>query len=164
MKRRSGTLLITAAILILIKSNRLGFHVPPFNSVYHLHMHVIGLPFKNKFRYLKYKVGLPWFMDINALFMSLKSELWFCSLSLSLIAKVIVINLLYTLLVQAKVTVNIKEYCIYQWQREKRKNNYKSEPFVSDEVYSWYSEGSDCILAIICTTKIQILHSGESWY
>ncbi|CEI94686.1 HIT-like protein [Rhizopus microsporus ATCC 52813] len=54
---------------------RLGFHVPPFNSVNHLHMHVIGLPFKNKFRYLKYKVGLPWFMDINALFMSLKSEL-----------------------------------------------------------------------------------------
>jgi hypothetical protein len=67
--------LITAVILILIKPNRLGFHVPPFNSVNHLHMHVIGLPFKNKFRYLKYKVGLPWFMDINALFMSLKSEL-----------------------------------------------------------------------------------------
>ncbi|RCH99019.1 hypothetical protein CU098_008686 [Rhizopus stolonifer] len=36
---------------------RLGFHVPPFNSVDHLHMHVIGLPFKNTFRSLKYKMG-----------------------------------------------------------------------------------------------------------
>ena len=23
---------------------RIGFHVPPFNSVFHLHMHIVGMP------------------------------------------------------------------------------------------------------------------------
>lgn len=45
---------------------RLGFHVPPFNSVNHLHMHVIGLPFKNKFRSLKYRIGYPWYADAKS--------------------------------------------------------------------------------------------------
>ncbi|CEP14202.1 hypothetical protein [Parasitella parasitica] len=38
---------------------RLGFHVPPFNSVNHLHMHAIGLPFKNNIRSFKYRPDYP---------------------------------------------------------------------------------------------------------
>ncbi|KAI8891115.1 HIT-like protein [Backusella circina FSU 941] len=51
---------------------RLGFHVPPFNSVNHLHMHVIGLPFKNKLIGYKYHIGYPWYTDANKVLMRLK--------------------------------------------------------------------------------------------
>jgi hypothetical protein len=44
---------------------RMGFHVPPFNSVNHLHLHVISLPFKNLWRKLKYQPAMPWFTPVN---------------------------------------------------------------------------------------------------
>lgn len=31
------------------EETRLGFHQPPFNSVFHLHMHIVGLPVKPEF-------------------------------------------------------------------------------------------------------------------
>ena len=31
------------------KETRFGFHKPPFNSMFHLHLHVVGLPLKDKF-------------------------------------------------------------------------------------------------------------------
>jgi diadenosine tetraphosphate (Ap4A) HIT family hydrolase len=31
------------------RESRLGFHQPPFNSMFHLHMHIVGLPLKNDF-------------------------------------------------------------------------------------------------------------------
>jgi hypothetical protein len=37
-------------------SRRIGFHIPPYISIGHLHMHVQGLPFKNAFRRWKYPV------------------------------------------------------------------------------------------------------------
>ncbi|KAI8337228.1 HIT-like domain-containing protein [Chlamydoabsidia padenii] len=46
---------------------RLGFHVPPFNSVNHLHMHVIGLDFKNEWRKWKYMPGRIWYLDASSL-------------------------------------------------------------------------------------------------
>jgi hypothetical protein len=61
----------TCNIHHLLTVNRLGFHVPPFNSVNHLHMHVIGLPFKNRFRSFKYKIGYLWYMDVNILLQNL---------------------------------------------------------------------------------------------
>ncbi|ORZ20331.1 scavenger mRNA decapping enzyme C-term binding-domain-containing protein [Absidia repens] len=45
---------------------RLGFHAPPFNSVNHLHMHVIGLPFKNGWRKWKYMSGRIWYLDASS--------------------------------------------------------------------------------------------------
>ncbi|KAI8583091.1 hypothetical protein K450DRAFT_224182 [Umbelopsis ramanniana AG] len=44
---------------------RMGFHVPPFNSVNHLHLHVLSLPFKNLWRKLKYQPSMPWFAPVN---------------------------------------------------------------------------------------------------
>lgn len=42
----------------LTNMTRIGFHVPPFTTVPHLHMHAITLPFNNKIRWLKYPE--PW--------------------------------------------------------------------------------------------------------
>src|SRR4051812_46991279 len=36
-------------------SNRLGYHIPPFNSVQHLHLHVLSLPLKSRWREFKYR-------------------------------------------------------------------------------------------------------------
>ncbi|KAM5530878.1 hypothetical protein V8D89_015463 [Ganoderma adspersum] len=51
---------------------RLGFHIPPYISVPHLHMHVQALPYRSLLRRLKYPVvygrkgyekGFSWFVD-----------------------------------------------------------------------------------------------------
>jgi len=53
---------------------RLGFHIPPANSVDHLHLHIHGLPYKSLYRRLKYPVvkgthgkakGFSWFVEIS---------------------------------------------------------------------------------------------------
>ena len=49
---------------ILLFLSRLGFHVPPFNTVDHLHLHVLGGELKSKFRKLKYETGRMWYMDL----------------------------------------------------------------------------------------------------
>ncbi len=52
--------------------HRLGFHVPPYISVTHLHMHVQALPHRTFLRRLKYPIvrgrggrekGISWFVD-----------------------------------------------------------------------------------------------------
>ncbi|KIY43868.1 HIT-like protein [Fistulina hepatica ATCC 64428] len=36
----------------------MGFHIPPFNSVQHLHLHVQSTPYNSSFRQLKYRMSL----------------------------------------------------------------------------------------------------------
>ncbi|KAJ2725022.1 hypothetical protein GGI07_001591 [Coemansia sp. Benny D115] len=54
---------------------RFGFHRPPFNSVHHLHMHCLGLPFKPKrAEYMFPRKGSAWFMPADRLCESLLEQ------------------------------------------------------------------------------------------
>ncbi|EST05326.2 HIT-like domain protein [Kalmanozyma brasiliensis GHG001] len=38
---------------------RFGFHIPPFRSVDHLHLHCLQLPFRSSLKSLKYRIAKP---------------------------------------------------------------------------------------------------------
>ncbi|KAJ1307216.1 hypothetical protein OPQ81_001331 [Rhizoctonia solani] len=54
---------------------RFGFHIPPFNTVNHIHLHAQGLPYKNRFREKKYRMttssradktkGFSWYAELS---------------------------------------------------------------------------------------------------
>ncbi|CAE6432635.1 unnamed protein product [Rhizoctonia solani] len=54
---------------------RFGFHIPPFNTVNHIHLHAQGLPYQNKLREKKYRMstssrasktkGFSWYAELG---------------------------------------------------------------------------------------------------
>ncbi|CAG8515026.1 13605_t:CDS:2 [Ambispora leptoticha] len=55
------------------ENTRLGFHVPPFLKINHLHLHCLGLPFRNKLVGIKYVEGL-WYKSANKILKKLSEE------------------------------------------------------------------------------------------
>ncbi|KAJ7301928.1 hypothetical protein DFH08DRAFT_723734, partial [Mycena albidolilacea] len=52
----------------------MGFHIPPFNSVQHLHLHVQAIPYNNSLRARKYPIskGFGWFITAEQAIRSLE--------------------------------------------------------------------------------------------
>ena len=57
---------------VLTRKHSLGFHIPPYISVHHLHMHVQALPYRSWLRRMKYPIvsgpsgrekGFSWFVE-----------------------------------------------------------------------------------------------------
>ncbi|KAJ2843016.1 hypothetical protein IWW36_005700 [Coemansia brasiliensis] len=53
---------------------RFGFHRPPFNSIHHLHLHCLGLPFKSRAERMFPKNGSLWFMPAENLITAMSDQ------------------------------------------------------------------------------------------
>ncbi|PKY41725.1 HIT-like protein [Rhizophagus irregularis] len=57
-----------------LSERKVGFHVPPYNSVHHLHLHCIGLPYRNIFYSTKYTELVHWYSSGEKILKSLSSS------------------------------------------------------------------------------------------
>ncbi|THV07829.1 HIT-like protein [Dendrothele bispora CBS 962.96] len=62
---------------------KMGFHIPPFRSVNHLHLHVQAIPYKSFVKSLKYRIvpgsrhhhkGFSWFVEIGQAILILEQD------------------------------------------------------------------------------------------
>ncbi|KAF9327009.1 hypothetical protein BG006_009640 [Podila minutissima] len=58
-----------------VEASRLGFHIPPFNTVNHLHLHVLGGKFKSALRESKYEPGKIYYMELSQLLAKLETKM-----------------------------------------------------------------------------------------
>ncbi|KAG0355467.1 hypothetical protein BG005_005588 [Podila minutissima] len=58
-----------------VEASRLGFHIPPFNTVNHLHLHVLGGKFKSALRESKYEPGKIYYMELSQLLTKLETKM-----------------------------------------------------------------------------------------
>ncbi|KAG9327300.1 hypothetical protein KVV02_007076 [Mortierella alpina] len=56
------------------ETSRLGFHIPPFNTVNHLHLHVLGGSFESAATSVKYEKGRKWYMELSELLVELEQR------------------------------------------------------------------------------------------
>jgi diadenosine tetraphosphate (Ap4A) HIT family hydrolase len=61
------------------------FHVPPFNSVDHLHLHVLAPASQMNFayKYGKYLTGTPWCLGLDELIQRLEERIKECALKIN---------------------------------------------------------------------------------
>ncbi|TPX37013.1 hypothetical protein SmJEL517_g01066 [Synchytrium microbalum] len=69
-----GSQILGDALQIKQSRIKIGFHIPPYISETHLHLHLIGLPWKRFWKAKRYKDGTPRWVNIDDLINTLRRK------------------------------------------------------------------------------------------